>query len=75
MGASKARELNFDVFKFEGLHEKNAAATWSSGTVLTFAWRQETQENLRHNDFRLTNNIQFLNHRKLNAASLDRSVS
>jgi hypothetical protein len=29
--------LNFDEFKWRGLHEKHAVATWSFGTISTFA--------------------------------------
>jgi hypothetical protein len=40
VGASRARELNFDEFKSAGLHEKQAVATGNLGTVSEFAWRQ-----------------------------------
>jgi hypothetical protein len=27
------------------MHEKHAVATWNLGTISTFAWRQENQDN------------------------------
>jgi hypothetical protein len=42
--ALTTRELNFDEFKLEGLHEKHAVA--NVGTISAFAWRQENQEKL-----------------------------
>jgi hypothetical protein len=32
-------ELNFDVFKLGGLHEKHVVATWNLGTISAFALR------------------------------------
>jgi hypothetical protein len=36
--ALTARELNFDEFKSEGVHEEHAVATGNVGTSSAFAW-------------------------------------